>query len=71
MEYRTGDGVRFDVLPEGARCTYTRKHPDNMDSCPTCNFDDFGNVCVPDVCGYYHEYIKRKPFYGKSSIIEE
>ena len=52
MEYRTEDGIQFFVLPRGARCTYTRKHPDNMDVCPKNN----GDVCIPDECGYYYEY---------------
>ena len=52
MEYRTADGVKFFILPDGARCTYTRKHPDNMDECPK----DGGDVCVPESCGYYNEY---------------
>ena len=60
MEYRTADGMEFFVLPDGARCTYTRKHPDNMSSCPICNFDEYGDICIPDVCGYYYEYLERR-----------
>ena len=56
MEYRTEDGVRFHVLPAGARCTYTNRHPDNMEKCPARLFDDPGDVCVPEACGYYKEY---------------
>ena len=41
MKYRTNDGVEFFVLPDGARCTYTKKHPDNMDTCPK----DGGDIC--------------------------
>ena len=52
MEYRTNDGVEFFVLPDGARCTYTKKHPDNMETCPK----DDGDICVPEECGYYKEY---------------
>lgn len=52
MEYRTADGVEFYVLPDGARCTYTRKHPDNMNTCPI----DGDEVCCTDECGYYKEY---------------
>ena len=54
MEYRTQDGIRFFVLPEEARCTYVKKHPDNMLICPK----DGGDVCIPEECGYYHEYPK-------------
>ena len=52
MEYRTNDGVKFFVLPDGARCTYTKKNPDNMETCPK----DGSNICVPEECGYYKEY---------------
>ncbi len=58
MEYRTADGVKFFVLPDGARCSYTRKHPDNMDTCPLKLYDDLGMICIPEQCGYYNEHFR-------------
>ena len=60
MEYITPDGIKFFILPSGARCTYAKKHPDHIEKCPICNFDDYGNICVPELCGYYYEYGERR-----------
>ena len=60
MQYRTADGVEFHVLPHNARCQYVRTHPDNLDSCPICNYDDDGDICVPELCDYYDEVNPRE-----------
>ena len=60
MQYRTADGVEFHVLPHNARCQYVGTNPDNLDSCPICNFDDDGDICVPELCDYYDEVNPRE-----------
>ena len=62
MKYLTSDGVEFHVLPHNARCQYVGTHPDNLDSCPISirNFDDYGDICVPELCDYYDEVNPRE-----------
>ena len=55
MKINTRDGVEIYVLPENAKCIRTGKSPLEMGKCPLCNFDDYGDECVPDVCEYYTE----------------
>ena len=55
MEYRTQHGDEFFVLPDNARCSYANRKIKNIESCPILNFDDDGDICCPDLCGYYHE----------------
>lgn len=59
MKYRTAEGDEYFVLTHNARCQYVRTHPDNLDSCPICNFDD-GDICVPELCDYYDEVNPRE-----------
>lgn len=56
MKFKTADGIEFYVVPDGARCTYTRKHPDNMDECPIRAGEPDDDTCCPELCGYYYEY---------------
>lgn len=55
MEYRTSAGIKLYCLPDNARCNLKGKHPDDIDECPICNFDDYGRICCPDLCDKYDE----------------
>lgn len=55
MNIGTACGVSIDCLPDNAKCKCTGKSPLEMDSCPICNFDDYGNECVPELCDEYEE----------------
>ncbi len=59
MKYRTAEGDEYFVLTHNARCQYVGTNPDNLDSCPICNFDD-GDICVPELCDYYDEVNPRE-----------
>lgn len=48
-------GETVDVVPIGAKCAVTGEYLDEMERCPRCNFDDDGDVCVPDLCDEYYE----------------
>lgn len=43
------------VLPDHAKCKLTGQNPQEMDNCPICNFDDYGCLCVPELCEEYIE----------------
>lgn len=60
MKYRTAEGDEYFVLTHNARCQYVGTNPDNLDSCPICNFDDYGDICVPELCYYYDEVNPRE-----------
>ena len=55
MNIRTQWGDMIHCLPECARCRITDKSPEDMDTCPILNFDDFGAECVPELCEQYEE----------------
>ena len=55
MNIRTQWGDKIFCLPDCARCRITGKSPEDMDSCPIINFDDFGDECVPELCDEYEE----------------
>jgi len=50
MIYKTKDGIEFHVLPDNARCACEGVHPDVLSECPMHNFDDDGDLCVPELC---------------------
>ena len=55
MDIKTKDGIDIFVLPESARCLITGEHLFYIDECPMKNFDDFGDICVPEMCREYTE----------------
>ena len=55
MVYRTTDGLIYHVLPDGAECTCTHRHPDDMDECPVCIAEN-DCICIPERCEYYTEH---------------
>lgn len=55
MNVSTRVGLKVDSLPECGRCRLTGKSPKEMDACPICNFDDYGDECVPELCNEYTE----------------
>lgn len=55
MEIKTKDGIDIYVLPPCAWCKVAKKDIEDMDACPMCNFDDFGDICVPEICEHYTE----------------
>ena len=55
LEVQTSDGIRINVLPDDAKCKITGTCPLEMDNCPIYNFDDRGDVCVPEMCVEYEE----------------
>lgn len=55
MNVRTADGIPIQILPDCARCVITGKSPLDMDGCPNCCFDGYGEVCVPESCPDYTE----------------
>ena len=55
MNIRTQWGDMIHCLPECARCRITDKSPEDMDTCPILNFDDFGAECAPELCEQYEE----------------
>ena len=55
MDIKTSDGINIYCLPDGAICTLTNEEVMSMDECPCRNFDDFGDICVPELCEHYTE----------------
>lgn len=55
MEIRTKDGMMIYCLPDNARCKLTGRNPESMCECPIFNFDDLGDICVPELCEEYEE----------------
>lgn len=55
MEIKTIDGIEIYCLPDCAKCKLTGKSPLEMIECPIKAFDDFGDVCNPDLCEHYEE----------------
>jgi hypothetical protein len=60
MNVMTRDGIRIYVLPDVAECALTGKSPLEMDKCPIMNFDDTGDICVPEMCTSYTEDSRKK-----------
>lgn len=56
MNIQTKHEVDIYCLPESALCIETFEHPNNMKRCPLHQFDDFGDICVPELCESYDEY---------------
>lgn len=55
MRILTGSGIDIECLPDCGRCKVSGKNPEQMDMCPIYNFDDFGDLCVPELCDEYSE----------------
>ena len=55
MNIKTGDGIDIYCLPESALCKCENKKPSEMDTCPARMFDDFGDLCIPELCENYDE----------------
>ena len=58
MYIQTEDGKDIYALPSCATCTYADEYVVCMDACPICNFDDKGDICVPELCEHYSEGVK-------------
>ena len=59
MTLMTKDGIEIFALPPIALCKYSNKDVEDMDECPIKNFDDFGDICVPELCEFYTEQTER------------
>jgi len=55
MDILTKDGIEIISLPLMAICTIANEDIEGMIECPIKNFDDFGNICVPELCEHYTE----------------
>lgn len=55
MRILTKCGMEIYCLPDTAECGMTEKSPEEMGSCPIYNFDDTGDICVPELCDFYGE----------------
>ena len=55
MDICTQYGQKIFCLLDNARCKLSGRSPYDMDRCPTCNFDTFGDMCVPELCDKYEE----------------
>ena len=42
-------------LPDDARCKLSWKSPLEMDECPVSSFDNYGDICIPELCDKYEE----------------
>lgn len=60
MDITTRDGIPIFNLPGRAICKMTGENPEDMESCPCMNFDDDGELCVPELCEYYDEGRREK-----------
>lgn len=55
-------GSPIHVLPECAYCMLKGAFLDEFEYCPSCQFDRFGDQCIPALCEYYTEdyaYLRR------------
>lgn len=48
-------GSPIHVLPECAYCMLKGAFLDEFEDCPSCQFDRFGDQCIPALCEYYTE----------------
>ena len=55
MDIKTTSGIDVYSLPECARCGMSDLSPELMDECPIRNFDNNGEICVPELCDAYTE----------------
>lgn len=55
MNVQTERGIDIFCLPDNARCKLYNENPLEMGRCPCMKFDDFGDVCIPDLCEEYEE----------------
>ena len=55
MKMTTSDGIDIYYLPDNAYCKVCGCNPETADECPLRKFDDFVDVCKPDVCEHYTE----------------
>ena len=55
MNIQTSDFINIYVLPDDAKCNLSDKHPTDIDECPSCKFDYFGEICIPELCEHYTE----------------
>lgn len=55
MDIQTSWYQRIYVLPDNAKCKITGKSPLDMDDCPECVFDFYGDYCIPELCENYTE----------------
>ena len=58
MTLLTEDGIEMFVLPSVARCKCANERIEDMPDCPIKNFDDTGDICIPDLCEYYTEEVE-------------
>ncbi len=40
-------------LEDDAICEAEGLHPEEMVMCPICRFDEYGETCIPELCGFY------------------
>lgn len=45
----------YIIVPDCAYCLEAKKKLVCLDQCPTYEFDDLGDTCIPDLCNYYTE----------------
>ena len=55
MDICTECGQKIFCLPDNARCRLSGKSQHETEKCPIRNFDDYGDVCVPELCDEYGE----------------
>lgn len=53
MKIKTKCGLDIYCLPKCGKCRQTGKNPEEMEKCPIFNFDDYGDICVPEVCNHF------------------
>ena len=55
MQIKTEYGEDILSLPPCAWCKIADKDIEDLDTCPLCNFDDTGDICIPSLCEHYTE----------------
>ena len=55
MQYSNYYGADIFCIPEYATCKFAKRKLCDMEKCPILNFDDTGDLCVPDLCEFYEE----------------
>lgn len=58
MTLMTKDGIEIFCLPPVAWCKCENMDVEDIDECPIKNFDDTGDICVPELCEFYTEHIE-------------
>lgn len=59
MTLMTKDGIEIFALPPVAWCKCAKDDVEDIDECPIKNFDDTGDICVPELCEFYTEHISQ------------